>query len=167
MNKTSNNKKQFLPYILLLIVIVCVIGAYSFGNNKVNKFTYDELISELNKGTVTEMTISQNSSGGVYKITGKLKDYDKNETFTTKISLSDPVIDRIYQYQEEKSFKLTVDNDPNNGILELLLTTIFPLVLIGGATVILFTKLSGSNKSSMDFGRSRAKLAEDGGKVRF
>ncbi|MDE6292706.1 MAG: ATP-dependent zinc metalloprotease FtsH, partial [Bacilli bacterium] len=28
-------------------------------------------------------------------------------------------------------------------------------------------KLSGSNKSSMDFGRSRARLSEDGGKVRF
>ena len=41
------------------------------------------------------------------------------------------------------------------------------MVIIVGGTIILFTKLSGSNKNSMDFGRSRAKLSEDGGKVRF
>ncbi len=167
MNRISNNKKQFLPYVLLLIVVICIVGAYSFGNKKVNKFTYDQLVGELSKNTVTEITITQNGSSGVYVITGKLKDYDKNETFTSRVSLSDPVIERIYRYQELNEFKLTVNNDPNNGVLELLLTTIFPLLIIGGASIILFTKLSGSNKSSMDFGRSKAKLAEDGGKVRF
>ncbi len=41
-----------------------------------------------------------------------------------------------------------------------------PTVLLIGATIWLFSKISGGNKNSMDFGRSRAKLNEES-KARF
>ena len=167
MNKFSNNKKQFLPYVLLLIVVVCVFGFYSVGNKKVNKLTYDEFVSQMSDGKVKEMVVTRHANDGIYVITGKLDGYDKNESFKTNALLSDPVVERILTDRDNNEFKLTVGTDPANGVLELVITTVIPLVVLGGGCIFLFTKLSGSNKSSMDFGRSRAKLAEDGGKVRF
>ncbi len=51
--------------------------------------------------------------------------------------------------------------------MSILLGQVLPIVLMVSIGFVLLNKLSGSNKSSMDFGRSRAKLSEDGGKVRF
>ena len=105
MNKFSNNKKQFLPYVLLLIVVVCVFGFYSVGNKKVNKLTYDEFVSQMSDGKVKEMVVTRHANDGIYVITGKLDGYDKNESFKTNALLSDPVVERILTDRDNNEFK--------------------------------------------------------------
>lgn len=159
--------KQSMPYIILMIVVVLVLFVFSMGNTKTNKMSYDEFIEQLSKNTVTEVNISEQSGKGIYYIKGKLKDYGKNEVFETKAPLSDSVMERLLVYEETNNFKLVTQNNPENSSWLLIVVNVLPMVIIVGGTIFLFTRLSGSNKSSMDFGKSRARLSEDGGKVRF
>lgn len=165
-----NNKgkaKKTAPYFILICVIAVVLFMFNFGSTKVNEMRYDELIKELSNGNVKEITTSEHSGDGLYSITGKIKGYKKNEYFKVNAPLSENVTETIHAYQKNNDFKWTVEKNPENSSWLLILVNVLPIVLILGGTVILFTKLSGSNKSSMDFGRSRAKLVEDGGSVRF
>lgn len=166
-----NNKakiKQTMPYGILIIVIICVLLMASIGNNKVNTLTYNELLNQFSEGKVTEIVTSEHTASGIYYITGKLEDYDKNEYFKVNAPLSDTVQQTIMTYHSLNEFKWDVETNPENNVwLSAFLQIILPLVLIGGISFMLFIKLNSSNKSSMDFGRSKARLSEDGGKVRF
>ena len=166
MNKKVNTK-QTIPYIMLIAIIAVVLIMFSFSGSTVKELTYDELITEFSKGNVTEIVTSERSAAGYYQITGKLKNYKKGEYFSTKAPLSETVTETLTTYYTTNDFKWTVEKNPENNNWVAILINVVPMVIIVGGTIILFTKLSGSNKNSMDFGRSRAKLSEDGGKVRF
>lgn len=166
MNK-KNKAKQSIPYLVLTIVIVAIIIMVSFGDKKVHKLSYDQFLTELSKDKVTEVTTMERNNSGVYEITGKLKDYDKNEYFSVNGQLTVSTIETIENYQTVNEFKWNVDKDPGGNTLLYTLLNFVPIVLLVILAFVLFSKLSNSNKSSMDFGRSRAKLSEDGGKVRF
>ncbi len=161
------NAKQTMPYVILFIVVALVLFAFTFGNTKFNTLTYNELLGELSKGNVTEITTTEHSGNGIYYITGKLEGYKKNEYFKTNAPLSETVQETLQTQQTNHEFKWTVGTNPENSTFMVILINFVPIIVIVGATIFLFAKLSGSNKNSMDFGRSRAKLSEDGGKVRF
>lgn len=166
MNKKVN-PKQTMPYVILIIVIVSVLAMFSFGGTKYNDLTYNQLLQEFGNGKVTEIVTTEHSGKGIYYITGKLEGYKKNEYFKVNAPLSETVQETISKYQAIGEFKWDVGTNPENSSWLLILINIVPIIIIVGGTIFLFTKLSGSNKSSMDFGRSRARLSEDGGKVRF
>lgn len=159
--------KQSIPYVILVLVILSVFGMMFLGDKKTNTLTYSELLNELSEGKVTEIVTSERKADGYYAISGKLEDYKKNEYFRVQAPLSENVLDVLSSYQVTNEFKWEVEKNPENNSLLVVLINVVPLALIIGSGIFLFTKLSGSNKSSMDFGRSRAKLSEDGGKVRF
>ncbi len=167
MNKKSRTR-QAVPYAVLLLFIIAVIIMANIGDSKVNNFTYDEFLNKLSNNEVTEITTSERASYGIYSITGKLKNYGKNEYFKVDAQLSDSTIETIETYQVNNEFKWTIKKNPDgNGVVAIVLGQVLPVAFICMVGFFLLNKLSGSNKSSMDFGRSRAKLSEDGGKVRF
>ena len=165
--KKNNVVKQTTPYLILILVIIGTLIFYNIGQIKVNKLTYDELITELSKDTVEKIEVTPKSGAGVYYITGKLNDYSKNEEFRVNVPLSETVIDKILSYADNNEFEVVTNTNPENSSLVNILVNIVPIALLIGATVFLFTKISGGNKNSMDFGKSRAKLSQDGGRVRF
>lgn len=167
MNKKSK-AKQSVPYVVLVLFIVAVMVMANIGDSKINKFTYDEFLNKLSNNEVTEITTTERKSYGIYNITGKLKGYGKNEYFKVDAQLSEKTVETIETYQGKNEFKWDIKKSPEgNNVLTLIITQVVPIVLICGVGFIMLNKLSGSNKSSMDFGRSKAKLSEDGGKVRF
>ncbi len=167
MNKKSRTR-QSMPYAILVIFIVAVLVLANIGDSKVNNFTYDEFLNKLSNNEVTEISTTERKSYGVYNISGKLKGYGKNEYFKVNAQLSEKTIETIEAYQSTNEFKWTIKKNPDgSGIVSILLGQVLPIVLMVSIGFVLLNKLSGSNKSSMDFGRSRAKLSEDGGKVRF
>ena len=166
MNKKVKTK-QTIPYVILLIVIVTVLAMFSFGGIKVNTLTKDEFYNALAEDKVKEIVTSEHSGDGIYYVTGKLKDYKDNETFKVNLDLSESTVEFLTNYQQLNEFKWTVEENPENSSWLAIIVNIVPLLIIVGGTIFLFTKLNGSNKSSMDFGKSKAKLSEDGGKVRF
>ena len=167
MNVNKNVKKGLFPYILLFtFIIFCLVLVNSF-NSKTNKLTYDEFMKDLNENKITEMKITPKTRTETYEITGKMKEYEENETFIIQLPTSDEFISKIIENEEQNSFKLTVDTDPEASSWLLILVEIGPLVLIVGATFWLFTRQLGGNNKSMDFGKSRAKLMEEGTKTTF
>ena len=165
MNK--NVKKGLLPYILLFsFIIICLILVNTL-NNKINKLTYDEFIKDLNENKIEEMNIIPKTRTNTYEITGKLKDYKDNESFVIQLPTSDEFISKIINNEEKNDFKLSIDTDPEASSWLLILIEIGPLVLLVGVTFWLFTRQLGGNNKSMDFGKSRAKLMEEGNKTTF
>ena len=169
MKKNNNNNvvKQSTPYLILFLVILGTLVFYNIGQTKVNKISYNELITELSKDTVTSIEITPKSNAGVYNIKGKLKDYSKNEEFKVNVPLSETVIDKVLTYADNNEFEVKTNTNPENSSIVNILVNVVPFVLLIAATFYLFSKISRGNNNSMDFGKSRAKLSEDGGRVRF
>ena len=165
--KRKNNYKQFVPYVVLIVIIAVILLVFGLGNNQSHEITYNELLQYLSENKVTEITTSERKSDGVLYITGKLSDYQSNEFFKVNVPNTEVTSETIAKYQQTNEFKWEVEKDPGNSAWISLLVNVVPIVIIVGATVYLFKSMSKGNSSSMDFGKSRAKLSEDGGKVRF
>ncbi len=165
--KRKNNYKQFVPYIVLIVIIAVILLVFGLGNNQSHEITYNELLQYLSENKVTEITTSERKSDGVLYITGKLSDYQSNEYFKVNVPNTEVTSETIAKYQQTNEFKWEVEKDPGNSAWISVLVNVVPIVIIVGATVYLFKSMSKGNSSSMDFGKSRAKLSEDGGKVRF
>ena len=165
--KKKNNYKQFVPYVVLIVVIAVILLVFGLGNNKPHDITYNELLQYLSENKVTEITTSERKNDGVLYITGKLNDYQNNEYFTVNVPNTEVTNETIAKYQQTNEFKWEVEKDPGNAAWLSILVNVVPIVIIVGATIYLFKSMSKGNSSSIDFGKSRAKLSEDGGKVRF
>ena len=164
--KNKNTFMQMLPYIILVGVIICVLFLYGGTQTKIYELNTGELLNYLNSGEVSEMTITPKSSESVYYINGKLDSYKDNEYFAVKVIGEQ--MDVVTNYAETHDLDLYDTNkDPGSSNLLYIVVNILPIVIISFLAYYLFIKLAAGNNKSMDFGRSRAKLSEDGGKVRF
>ena len=166
MNKNTV-KKGLLPYLFLVLVIFGVYYLFNVLNNQPKVLTYNELIQALDEGTVTEMSITPRERAVVYEIYGKLKDYSENERFFIRVPLTDSVIKNVLEAGSNNEFKLTTNVDPESSSFWLIIVNVLPIVLIVGFGFFFLTRqMNGANKS-MDFGKSRARLSNDNGKVTF
>ena len=170
MNKKMDKKtikKGLLPYLFIFVIMLGVFYFYTVAGQKVNDLTYDKFIEKLNKEEITELTIVTRGSGYVYDVSGKLEGYKKNESFESTLPLSDEVMKKIVKASDNQDFKLTVVPDPDSSSLLYILVIILPIVLLVGVAFWFFNKQMASNKGSLDFGKSRARLNSDTNKVTF
>ena len=166
MNK-KNNKKTYLPYLILVIVMVGILYFVDIFNREINNLSYSELLKAIKKEEVKEVIIAPQSRTGLYIITGQLNDYEDNETFMVKVPLTDESISVIYDAQDNYKFKLSTVDDPDSSMFVLFLVNTLPLILLVGVAFFILTKQMGGANKSMDFGKSRAKLQGGQGKVTF
>ena len=170
MNKNINKKvvkRGVLSYILLFIIIIGVMLFFNSLNNKVNNLTYSELMTAMEKGEVKNLTIIPSSSAGVYNITGKLKDYKENESFSTTAPLTDATMDEVYKGMQKYNFELKTTKDPSSSWIFSFLINVLPLIILVAVGFFFISKQMGSANKSMDFGKSRARLSDDRKKVTF
>lgn len=166
MKKKNNAYRAMLPYTMLAIILVVTLLFMNMGSTKINELTTGELLQELENEKVTEITITPKSSDNVYYIEGKLEGYEKGESFKSKVISEE--VDIITKYAEEKSIdKYETNKDPGTNGFVYVLINFLPMIIIVVGAYFLFNKLAAGNNKSMDFGRSRAKLSEDGGQIRF
>ena len=162
MKKNNNNYiKQSMPYLVLLLVIVGIMTFYELSQYKVNVFTYDQFISELDKHGVNKLEITAKSGAGIYYITGTLNGYSDKESFEVNAPLSESVVNRVTEYAESNNITLVTGENPERNNVGGVLLNVIPTVLLVGSMLWLLTKLGKSNNNSMDFGRSKAKLSEE------
>jgi len=163
----KKTRKSLLPYLFLFLTMLTILFFVSNMNNKVNILSYDEFVVSLNEGKIDEMDITPKSSAGVYELTGKLKNYKDNESFFVRVPLSDEIISKIVDTNDEYNFKLITEADPGSSSFWLIVINVLPILLLVGATFFIFSKQMGGANKSMDFGRSRARLNEDSKKIKF
>ena len=165
--KKTKKGMNFLPYVMLLTVIICSYLILNTVGVKVNELNYSELTSEMEKGNVTEISVTPKSGSGVYVISGKLKDYEKNETFSVTVPYTDTVISSLYETAEGQNLKVQTNTNPENSTWIAILINLVPLIGCGILLYLMMSKLGNSNKGTFDFGKSKAKLSEDGGTKTF
>ena len=157
MKKKNNNLTPFV--FLFIFIIVCMI-LVNFQGSKVNELTIDEFTNYLNTNQISELEIITKVRSENYEVNGKLKDYEKNESFTLYLPVSDEFIAKIEAARETQNFKYTNVPDPETSSWLLILMEYVPIILLGGAMIWLFTRQLGSNGKSMDFGKSKAVLVD-------
>ena len=167
MQNNQNVKKGMFPYVLLLVIGLSLLFFYNMANDTNKELTYNQFNKALSKNNVKEVVITPSTAAYTYNLSGKLRDAKEGQTFTVKTPLSDTVIDKIVEASEEKDFKIVSKSDPTASTWYVFLINVLPYVLLFGLAFWFFTRQLGGQKGSMDFGRSRAKLNPDTGKVTF
>ena len=167
--------KTFIPYLMLFIVILCTMYLFDVLNKKTNTLNYNEFITYLEEGKIEALTITPSSGSGVYNLTGRLEDYDANETFELIVPLSDSVIEDILIVSKEQNLNVETKGDPSNSSWLVILINIvptlvilinvIPTLVIIGLSLYLINKLMGNAKGggTFDFGKSRAKMNQESG----
>ncbi|MCI8394866.1 MAG: ATP-dependent zinc metalloprotease FtsH [Bacilli bacterium] len=161
-----NTIKNLFPYVVLIVVVFIVLSVLNMGRNINHELTTGELMNAISNKTVTEIMITPSGDESIYYIEGKLNNYKDNETFKSKVVEAE--LSNIVKYAESNNLKVYETNaDPGSFSWMYVLVNVVPLFLLVGVTYFLFSKMANSNKGSMDFGKSRARLSEDGGNVKF
>ena len=160
-------KRGLFPYVFIFVFIITVMYFFGILNQKVNILTYDKFMSFAQKGEIKEIIITPRSRAGVYEITGSLEEYSEDESFFVRIPMTDEVITKILNAEEEFSFEVVTQTDPESSTFLQFIVNILPMVILIGVGFLFITKQMGSANKSMDFGKSRARLNEDSKKVTF
>ncbi len=167
MNK-RDNKKNYISYGFILIFFLVVFLLVNSLGNKENILTYNEFMSNLNDGNVTELSITPKQSSSIYNITGKLEGYAENESFSLKAPYSDSVVAEILSVAEQDSdLEVVVNKDPETSSIITIILNFLPFVLLIGFAFYFLTRQVGGANKSFDFGKSKAKLNSDKNKVTF
>ena len=168
MNQNNQNiKKGAFPYALLLFIGLALLLFYNSFNNNNKVLTYNEFNKALNNNKVEELVIMPSTSAYTYQITGKLKESKNGETFSVKTPLSDIVVKKIIEASEKKDFKIISKSDQASSAWYRFAIELLPYILLFGLAFFFITKQLGTQKGSFDFGKSKAKLNPDTGKVTF
>jgi len=165
MNK-NDSMKNFLPYMILFGVVLMVFAVLNMQSVKVNELSTGELIKALQDDKVTEVKVTPKSSESIFYITGKLEDYKKNESFTAKV-VSNQLSNVILLIENNEIEEYETDPDPGESAFLYIIVNVLPIILVVIAMYFLFSKLANTNKSSMDFGKSKARLSNDNDKKLF
>ena len=165
-SKQNDNFKNILPYLVLAFVVIIVIVALNMQGSTVNELTTGELITELEENNVTEITITPRSSESIYYIEGKLEGYNATESFAAKVVGTE--LDNVLALIEANDVaEYDTNADPGENMVLYIIINVLPLVLLVVVMYFLFMKLASTNKSSMDFGRSKARLSNENDKKSF
>ena len=165
--KKNQIKKDLVPYVLLLCAAVFILFSTNLFGGKIHELSYSEFEANLKDNKITELSIVPRTTGLVYEVTGKLDGYKENETFYATIPLSEATMERILAQKDIKDFKLNAEQDPSSSYLVRFLFNVLPMIILIGGAFYLFSRQMGSSNKSFDFGKSRARLSEDGGKTTF
>ncbi len=160
-------KRGLLPYLILIVIMLGVFYFFNVLNQKVNVLNYNEFVDVINAGDIEELVLVPRDRAKTYEVSGRLKDYKENETFFARLPMSEEVMKRLVEASETQAFTFETEADPESSSLLLILVNVLPFVLVIGAAFFLVSKQVAGNKSSMDFGKSKARLSSDKNKVTF
>ena len=160
-------KRGLMPYLFVALLMLGMFYAFNMTNVKVYDLSYDEFIEHLDGGKIKELEIVPKTSGHTYDVSGKLDNYKEGESFKSVIPLSDEVMKKIVDASDNQEFKLITKPDPASSSFLVILVNVVPFIIIIGVGMWFLNKQVAGNKSSMDFGKSRARLNSDNNKVTF
>ncbi|MBR2588574.1 MAG: ATP-dependent zinc metalloprotease FtsH [Bacilli bacterium] len=163
-------KKVSLPYVFLIIFFILILTLVNGMNIETHEITYSKFMKEVENGKVKEIEIVPHSKSSIYTISGKLKDYKKNEYFVFNMPLTDETMVTLVEAEKTSNFVMNTKADVGTNPIVLILLEYLPTILLIGVTFFAINKVFGKQidgRSSMDFGRSKAKLSNGGGGVTF
>jgi len=163
-------KKGVIPYIALIAFFLCIMIFADTMNTEVHDITYSKFMTEVKNKDIKEVKIIPNSGASIYTITGKLKDYKTNESFTFNMPMTDESMVILMEASEDANFTLETAADSSSNPIFLFVINYLPTLILIGITFYAINRVFGKQMDgsrSMDFGRSKAKLSTGDNKVTF
>ena len=74
---------------------------------------------------------------------------------------------KIVEASDNQNIELNVEPDPDSSSLLLIVVNVLPILLLVGVAFWFLNRQLAGNKSSLDFGKSKARLSSDNNKVTF
>ncbi len=170
----KKNLKNVLLYLCVpLILLGTVYGVMQLNKNTAEK-KYYEIVELIKENKVSEYTLNSYSGELKYKLRGD----DKNYRFTiadTQVFWYDTheAVDEINKNAKTDAEKIKYDYDRGNS--NALISSLMPIILLVGGMVLLyffvfrkmFAQMQGSDKTTLTFGKSRARRDDGKRKTTF
>lgn len=144
MNQSSKNIALILTLLLVFLIVWQLFNQQKPGQKDL---IYSEMLSYLDKGEISEVTIQGDN------IIGKLTNGDIFKTYA-------PKDDKLVVQFREKNVKITAKPTEDSPWFALLIN-FFPVLLIIGLWIFMMRQMQAGGGKAMAFGKSRARLMTD------
>lgn len=153
-----NNFVKNLGFYLILIVLSILIAQFFMQQapNVIKNFDYSDLLNQVERGKITEVTII-----GSEKIEGKYN----GQIFS--IDITPPLLEDVLPELKAAGVQIITKPQPTAPWWMSILGYILPIVILIGAWIFIMQRMQGGGSQVMSFGKSKARLSENGNKITF
>ena len=158
-----NPKKSNSGFLVVLLILV--IGAYYFisvfqpGSGD---YTYQQFMKDVKSDKVTAVTIKQNKEVPTGTITAE---FGKDDYKSCEVTDVNQVINDIKKADSSLANKISIKGIDHSGdMISNLIGVVLPIGVVIFFMVMMMRQNGGGGGKMMDFGKSRAKLANPNGK---
>ena len=158
-----NPKKSNSGFLVVLLILV--IGAYYFisvfqpGSGD---YTYQEFMKDVKSDKVTAVTIKQNKEVPTGTITAE---FGKDDYKSCEVTDVNQAINDIKKADSSLANKISIKGIDHSGdMISNLIGVVLPIGVVIFFMVMMMRQNGGGGGKMMDFGKSRAKLANPNGK---
>ena len=153
-----NNFVKNLGFYLILIVLSILIAQFFMQQapNVIKNFDYSDLLTQVERGKITEVTII-----GSEKIEGKYN----GQIFS--IDITPPLLEDVLPELKAAGVQIITKPQPTAPWWMSILGYILPIVILIGAWIFIMQRMQGGGSQVMSFGKSKARLSENGNKITF
>ena len=162
--KLKNSSRGFRIYFIVIALMIIGMYAFSTFSTKDSDYKYNDFITDLKAGNVSEVTIRQNNevpSGSIVVVLSK--DKSRKVVYVTDVNKVISDIDEIDTDVKPTVTDVTGDNS--------LMISIIQVLLMAGVVIVIIMVMNGSanagNAKMANFGKSRARLVLDVKNINF
>jgi cell division protease FtsH len=160
-NKNAFSVSFWLLVFMAVIIIFNMFNGYKEAGPK--KIVYSEFLQAVQAGNVESVSVAQGREDYLIDVEGLYKDKSK---FITNCPVNDPVLfSTLHQYNVNILAKLP--GSTGGRILQTFLVNWGPIILLIVFWIFIMNRSQNGAGGAMTFGKSKAKLAEVGGKITF
>lgn len=141
-------QKNIALVLTVLLVFLLVWQIFNQPKSSQKEIIYSEMLSRLEKGEISEVTIQGEN------ITGKLTNGTSFKTYA-------PKDDKVVTQFREKGVKITAKPPEEASWYMTLLVSWFPMLLLIGVWIFFMRQMQSGGGKAMAFGKSRARLVTD------
>ncbi len=149
-DKLSPTLKTALSWIVAIVLVIVLFNALQAGRNEPTKLTFSQFRTEMQKGTIQEVTIEGHDVSGIFKLGGEHQEGDEFKTYT-------PDWEKLIDELEKANIKITA-KEKKQSFLASFLYVWGPILLIVVLWVFFMRQMQSGGNRALNFGKSRAKL---------
>ena len=150
----AKNSRGIIMYVLIILAIFAVVYWMTSSSAPTETYTYKEFKSDLDAGTISYITIRQNSEVPTGVVVVKFKDSATTQLYVENVGT-------ITSLLQEKGVEYNLSDVTREGFFT---STILPMLLMLVVMIIFFSIISrnagGAGGNVMSFGKSRAKATQ-------
>ncbi len=163
--KINNHHKVFLFWVSLIVLGLIFFQFYEQSRkDKVKDFSYPKFLQALEEGHIVKDSIIFNETAK--EIKGDLNEKGKEIYGGTEFLIEGNVTDKGFEIVRSKGITPSYANKDKNFWTSIILSWL-PLLLLFGIFIFFIRQLQVGSGKAFSFGKSRARLVLDRGKVTF